>query len=57
MRKARSLYYARPVSANAFPAFTTEELLRDLCSPSLDVGTRAKIEAEITRRRAYSHER
>jgi hypothetical protein len=48
----RSMFYGKPVSANAFPGYTTAELKRDLCSPSLDNETRAKIEAEIARREA-----
>jgi hypothetical protein len=46
----RSTFYGKPVSQNAFPGYTTNELLRDLSSPSLDDAARAKIEAEVARR-------
>jgi len=46
-----SLYYGRPVSANAFPGYSTAELEHDLESDKLDTATRAAIEAEIARRR------
>lgn len=47
---SRSLYYGSPVSRNAFPGYSTEDLRRDLESPKLDDATRANIEAEIARR-------
>ena len=48
--RSYSLYYGSPVSANAFPGYSTAELLRDLEAPTLDAETRTKIEAEVARR-------
>jgi hypothetical protein len=48
---SNSLYYGRPVSANAFPGYSTAELESDLASDKLDAATRAAIETEIARRR------
>lgn len=50
MARSNSLYYGSPVSINAFPTYTTEELYRDLESDKLDADTRRRIETEITRR-------
>jgi uncharacterized membrane protein len=47
-----SLYYGRPPSINAFPTYSTADLERDLEAQSLDVDTRARIEAELARRAA-----
>jgi hypothetical protein len=51
---SRSSYYGSSVSANAFPGYTTAELVRDLGSSSLDDATRAKLETEIERRMTKS---
>ena len=49
-RKSNSLFYGAPVSANAFPTYSTADLQRDLDCTSLDADTRTKIVAEIARR-------
>lgn len=47
---SNSLFYGAPVSVNAFPTYTTDELKRDLESDKLDTDTRRRIETEILRR-------
>lgn len=42
----------RDPSRNAFPLYSTTELVDTLSSDALDAETRSKIEAEIARRRA-----
>lgn len=45
-----SLYYGRPVSANAFRGYSDNELYDDLEAASIDPATKAAIEAELERR-------
>ena len=50
--RSNSLFYGRPISANAYPQYSTAELEQTLESARLDDDTRAMIEAEISRRAA-----
>lgn len=51
MARTFSHYYGSPrLGANKYPGYSTDELRRDLASPSIDADTARQIAAEIERR-------
>jgi hypothetical protein len=55
--RSHSLYYGRPSDPHPYRTYRTEELLRDIASPSCDDATRAALQAEVDRRAARAASR